>query len=292
MLQEMADAQAREGQGVPGLTVLINDGLLRGFESAYLTGSWTTLSDYQKALEKAEECILRIRPYRPGEWAAVVPTDLVRKVLISILKVPGRQPSLGLEGAIAEEAKVDRRLFTSSGKQAAEIAAAIRSGASYEKVEELRGSAGNPMLVDQMMRSMGRSAPRVFVDGGGFPALDGDALPKTLPSDEVQKLRVLVASVNSVDGRFLVNVQGVIAGNAALARERRLIPVKCAGAENLKCLIASQLAEEEIEIHVGGELPTFSGSGSYDLQLLRIVDATDVLHRAIGKVARANQLSL
>lgn len=292
MLQEMADAQAREGQGVPGLTVLINEGMLRDFESTYLTGAWVTLSDFVKALIKAEDCIRRIVPYRPGQWAAVLPRETVRKLLISIMKVPGRQPSLPLEGAIAEEAKVDRQLFASYGKQAVEIAAAIRGGASHEKVAELRESTGNPPLIDQMMRAIGRGAPRLFVDNAAFPALDGEPLPKTLRSDEVQKVRVRVASVNHVVGSILVNVQGVAAGSPVLARERRLIPIKCTGAENLKCLIAAQLADEEIEIHVGGELPTFSGSGSYDLQLLSIVDSAAVMERAIAKFARAHQLSL
>lgn len=292
MLQEMADAQGREGKGVPGITALVNEALLREFESSYLTGRWVTLGDYYKALDKAEAGIKAVVPYRPGEWAAVIPIDVVRQVLISIVKVPGRQHQLGLEGAIADEAKVERRLLTSTRKQADEIAQKIWDGASYEKYKSLCKDAHDEPRLVQMLRAFGPGSPNIHVDGGRFASLEGKPLPKTLRSDEVQKLRVRVASVNIVDGKVLVTIQKVLAGEAELERVRHLVPIKCTGAENLRILIAALLADEEAEIHVGGELPTFSGSSSYDLQLLRIVEGAELLVRSIGKVARSHQMDL
>ena len=292
MLQEMADTQARDGQGLHGMSVLINQTLLREFESSFLTGEWTTLADFQAALSKTANCIKLVVPYRLGEWAAVLPTSAVRGVILSIVKVPGKQHSLPLEGNASEQAKIAQQLFSTSGKQAVALAELIRKDICYEDYRDKLEQTQNPKHTEEILRSIGTSAAHFLVDGSGFPALTGEAVPKSLPSKVIHKLLVRVAGATSPTGLVQVAVQKVLSGDSLLAASRSLLEIKCPDGEKLKLLIAAQFTDMDVEIHVGGAIPTFTGSGKYDLQVVRIVGGAEVFRQAIKRMEKDQQLDL
>lgn len=296
MLQEMADAQARAGEGVPSLRALVSGSQLREYESQYLTGEWTTVADFITALEDAVGALRDLVAHGQGEWSAVIPTKEARRLIVSAMRVPGRQRRLPMYKDIEEAAHAEAALSLAAANRAVEIAADARErGMTIEELRERVTASNDSNLTLKALRAIRPGAPQILVDGHTFPALNGAALPKSMPSSRVHKLRVTVAAVNKVDCVANVAVQRVLQGDPNLESLRVLLPVKCPDPDARTHLIAAELADEIVEIHVGGEFPTLEGGRSYDLQLVALAphrSTAEMLEAAVTKMRQAEQLSL
>lgn len=296
MLQEMADAQARGGEGVPSLRGLVSASQLREYESQYLTGEWTTVADFIRALHHVVGTLRDLVAHGQGEWSAVIPTKEARRLIVSAMRVPGRQKQLPMYKDLEDAARAETALSLAAARQATEIAVDARErGMSIEELRQRVTATSDSNLTLKALRAIGPAAPQILVDGYAFPSLNGAALPKTLPSSRVHKLRVTVAAVHNVDCVAYVSVQRVLQGDASLESLRVLLPVKCPDPDSRKHLIAAELADEMVEIHVGGEFPTLEGGRSYDLQLVALApekSTAEMLESAVSKMKKAEQLSL
>ena len=295
MLQEMADAQARSGEGVSSLHALVSPNQLKEYESKYLTGAWTTVSDVVKALSEAARALRDVAAHGQGEWSAVIPTKDARRLLVSAMRVPGRQKQLALHVDLRDTAHAEAALSLAAAKRATEIAVEAREHGMYiEELQERLKASPDPHLTQKVLRAIRPTAPQILVDGTSFPSINGAALPRTLPSSRVHKLLVGVAAVNDVDCVSHVSVQSVLHGDGTLRNVRELL-VKCPDPTSRKHLVAAQFADEIITIHVGGEFPTMGGAGKYKLHLVELAaecSTAEMLEKAVNKIKRAEQLTL
>lgn len=275
---------------------LVSEDQLREYESEYLTGKYTTVTDLEKVLSNAVRTLRDVVAHGQGEWAAVIPTKDARRLIVSAVRVPGRQTRLPLYDDLRDATRAEAALSLAAATRATEIMVKAREHAMY--IEEYREELDNSPdrnLTQKLVRAIRPGASQIVIDGTSFPAMNGTALPKTLPSSRVHKLRVTVVSVNDAHCVAHVSVQRVLQGDATLESVRALLPVKCPDANSRKYLVAVQAADEILEIHVGGEFPTTGGAGNYDLHLLDLVadcSAAQMFQRAANKMKEAEQLSL
>ena len=132
------------------------------------------------------------------------------------------------------------------------------------------------MLVLDALLAIDAKAPQIYRQGGALPPMNGDKLPRTLPSSTPHKLLVVVqGGVDAISGEVVVGIMNLNSLEKSL-RDRvgtqGIVKIRVADVQQQRYFAAAQCADAKIEVTVSfvATLHPAQRRGQLSLQLISI----------------------
>jgi hypothetical protein len=294
MEKEYAAQQSRNGEGVLTYSAGGVTRKLKEVPTLDLQGEYITLTDLSRALLELNSFLRKVNPHPPERSAAVIQTKSVFNLVAQISRVAGRQTLLDfgetLESIAVEEARRGRQAIQDATKIAAEIRKDQQT--FIEDFDARLATSTSPSLTLDALLAIEAKAPQLYSAGGALPPLDGDKLPRTLPSNQNHKLKVIVqGGVDAISGEVVVGVMNTSAIHGSLRNRlgtQGLVKIKVADNHQQRYFAAAQCADTEIDVTVSAVIPLHPDQrrGRLSLHLISIDGAysySDLLRLALSQ---------
>lgn len=179
-------------------------------------------------------------------------------------------------------------------KDATKIAAGIRQDklTFIEDFDAQLAACDSPLQTLDALLAIDPKAPQIYSSGGALLPMDGDKLPRTLPSKKNHQLKVLVqGGVDAIGGEVIVGVMNTSSLDKSLGDRmgtQGIVKIKVANEHQQRYFAAAQCANTEIEVTVSAVIPLHPDQrrGQLALHLISI-DATqtysDLLRLALSQ---------
>lgn len=294
MEKEYAAQQARIGEGV---LTYSSGGVTRDLKAVPtldLQGEYVTVTDLARELLRLNSFLRKVNPHPQDHSAVVIQTKSVSNLVAQISRVSGRQTPLDFVGTLQSIAEDEAKRGRQAIQDAAKIAAEIRKDQEtfIEDVDAQLATSASPSLTLNALLAMESKAPQIYSTGGALPPMDGDKLPRTLPSNKNHKLKVLVqGGVDAIGGEIVVGVMNTTSLDGSLRHRlgtQGIVRIKVANENQQKYFAAAQCAAAEIDVTVSAVIPLHPDQrrGQLSLHLISI-DASysysDLLRLALSQ---------
>ena len=294
MEKEYAVQQARNGEGVLTYSAAVITRALKEVATIDLLGEFVTLTDVARAIMELDAFFRKVNPHPSDRSAFVVATKAISNLVVHIARVQGRQTPLDfgetLHAIAANEAKQGQRAVKDASKIAAEIR---RDKLTYiEDFDAQLAACDSPTQTLDALLAIDAKAPQIYSSSGALPPMNGEKLPRTLPSNKNHQIKVLVqGGVDAMSGEVVVGVMNTSSINKSL-RDRigtqGIIKIKVVNDHQQRYFAAAQCANAEIEVTVSAVIPLHPDQrrGQLNLHLISIDSAqtySDLLRLALSQ---------
>lgn len=297
MENEYAVQQARNGEGILTYSAAVITKALKEIKTLDLLGRYITLNDLARAILELIAFLRKINPHPQHLSAIVIETQSILNLVGQISRVEGQQHLLDYGETLKAISKNEAKQGQKAVQQATKIAAEIQKDKILfiEDFDELLASTDSPEQTLDALLAIGPTAPQIYSIGGALPPMNGDKLPRTLPSHKHHKLKILVqGGVDAIRGEVVAGVMNSASLQGSL-RERLgtqgIVKIKVADDDQQRYFAAAQCASAEIEVTVSAVIPLHPDQrrGQLALQLISI-DARDTYIDLLRLALRQTEL--
>lgn len=297
MENEYAAQQARKGEGVLTYSAPVISKALKEIKTLDLLGKYVTLNDLARAIFDLIVFLRKINPHPQDRSSFVIETRSVLNLVGQISRVGGQQRQLDYGETLTTASENEARLGRKAIQQATKIAAEIRKDEVMfiEDFDNLLAASDSPTQTLDALLAIGPQTPQIYSIGGALPSMNGDKLPRTLPSNKHHKLKILVqGGVDAISGEVVAGVMNSASLHGSL-RERLgtqgIVKIKVADDYQQRYFAAAQCASAVIEVTVSAVIPLHPDQrrGQLALQLISI-DARDTYIDLLRLALRQTEL--